>query len=79
MRTSLTSMPRSSASCACARGQVRWIWDARPQVGATPAKAAKELVKVILRRGVLALQQPGPQALPDLVVGVRADLSEVIA
>jgi hypothetical protein len=41
----------------------------------------KECVEllVIFGAGVLAFAQPGPQILADVVVGVRADLIEVLS
>ena len=43
------------------------------------AKALEERIEllVILGPGVLALPEPGPEVLPDVVVVVRADLSEI--
>lgn len=34
---------------------------------------------VVLRPGVLALPEPGPEVLLDVVVGVRTDLREIIS
>src|SRR5712691_7098193 len=55
--------------------------DARTQMDGAAAQALEECIEllVILRAGVLALPKPGPKVLPDVVVVVRADLSEIVS
>src|SRR6266852_5717632 len=55
--------------------------DARTQMDVAAAKALEECIEllVILGAGVLALPKPGPKVLPDVVVVVRADLSEIVS
>ena len=81
LRTSRTSAPRSSRSTACAQGQVRCTsMPGRRWASRRPRRwrNASSLL-VILGAGVPAFAQPGPQVLPDVVVVVRADLSEVLS
>ena len=53
--------------------------DAGTQMDVAAAKALEECIEllVILGPGVLPLPKPRPKVLPDLVVVVRADLSEI--
>jgi hypothetical protein len=53
--------------------------DSGMQVRVTAAEAPEKKFQVILRVGVLALQEPWPQALPDVAVAVTADLIEIIS
>ena len=55
--------------------------DARTQMDVAAAQALEECIEllVILGAGVLALPKPGPKVLPDLVVAVRPDLSEIVS